>query len=1146
MSDFLDGKLDNSEIRQGLLEFKYPSGFKPSPKFIDSLIQKFWFHDFYNSFISDEIYLNHLTKFLESKKSSTFKRFDFYEYFFDQIVENKKDRGSLQKIALDFEKNQTDAYTPDDFQKLLSDLEVKDNTLSLDWMEKNHIGKIKERDNKELFILEHHTLTEFLVAEFLVVQNDTISEFQKLAVLNEEGITAIKPSWSGVLRFLLESKKSNEAFNWLVGFLEKNDDGLDDNLSEIITFNELRPSLSRRKKVFKLIYNTYYDKLVWLPVWTRTRLSRFIDPESYKKLKRDDIKKHEIQTATFIRRGNAIAIIEGLLENKSPLISTKDKDFWKKTIINFANNPDDSGNGVLQRTCLGALSQFKEEGVIKPVSKSCFDDTSDSLVRDEFIQLCMASAPNSKIAIDYFIKGVKTGHDIYPRHGLYLITEARSIEYFLESVSSDDGFWMSFLKHESIFDKESGDTQLIDHIKKSLSKKVISLLKKIIFKIFLIPNLYEEEKSNFVKNLVRIIESKDQNFIFEILNEIGNQQDETKSLHLFFDYEEILAILLTPDNLGAYFEKTAKIPAGHSCSPVYIAKRINGEVGQKVYEKAVRLKKVEPVDEKAAKAYWDKQQNKRKQDILKNFRKLLNPSPGKYSPNVFEYYLHNKKDLDSYFESARGKKFRERLIDLALNSNLAKTNPQDIKVSIPDKNVRQFTWSSVASYYGNVLSIVKTFVPQEIKKYRQQIIDFIPYAYSDDMGLIMELIERLEDKELSFVNKVMIDKNDDRRYLIPSSYIYLVGDYAKMGCKLPSVLPVLKSFIGDEYISVDDQRSTIGALPQFIDLSNKEIKRLLQKLFSNEKLNEQKSSIAQSANEVLIKVYKDENAIKWRFDQIKKPIKFDRRTIEGVAHSVGPEELELDYLAFAKPLIELKDERYLDRFFGLLDYSFKLLEGIDTNQEQNEHWEYVNYIWRIVISFVEDLKEEGSFIPLLAIEAWSKKYATTSNSNWLMARIKQLKNVYIGYIRPFDLITDSVEQLRKSNEPAAQIAYFLFKTQIVETKLKFLIEGINYFLELATKDYPIYRKAEIRKFRESNYTLGQLKNELNKYQSKTIHKLDSKLSKFHEKRNEFTHQLFLQKKKMPDLGKEATQYTKSAEESLSLIQEVWKEILNIK
>jgi len=242
---------------------------------------------------------------------------------------------------------------------------------------------------------------------------------------------------------------------------------------------------------------------------------------------------------------------------------------------------------------------------------------------------------------------------------------------------------------------------------------------------------------------------------------------------------------------------------------------------------------------------------------------------------------------------------------------------------------------------------------------------------------------------------------------------------------------------------------------------------------------------------------------------------------------------------FAKPLLELRDAKYLNKFFELLDYSFKISE------EKQKYREYVNYLWQIVTGFVENLKEEGSFIPVLALEAWLKKHSKDESYNWFMARVKKLKNDYINYIRPFDKLTDSVEELNKIKAPAAQIAYFLFKAQMVETKLRHLIEGLSFFLELATKDLSVYRRA-IKKREFKNYTLGQLKVELNKYQGESLVKLDTGLSKFKQKRDEFTHELFLQKKDIHVLAEEASKHTKSAEESLELIQEVWRDILKNK
>ena len=83
MSEFLQGKLDNGEIYTKLSEYKYPSGFQPTEQLIDNIIEQFWFHDLYNSFLSDEVYLKYLTEFLDKEKPDTFNRYDFYKYFFD-------------------------------------------------------------------------------------------------------------------------------------------------------------------------------------------------------------------------------------------------------------------------------------------------------------------------------------------------------------------------------------------------------------------------------------------------------------------------------------------------------------------------------------------------------------------------------------------------------------------------------------------------------------------------------------------------------------------------------------------------------------------------------------------------------------------------------------------------------------------------------------------------------------------------------------------------------------------------------------------------------------------------------------------------------------------------------------------------------
>ena len=63
-----DDKLDNQEIKKRILENKYPSGFRPSENLVKSILDQFWFHDFYNSFIADEVYLGWLLEYLDKER----------------------------------------------------------------------------------------------------------------------------------------------------------------------------------------------------------------------------------------------------------------------------------------------------------------------------------------------------------------------------------------------------------------------------------------------------------------------------------------------------------------------------------------------------------------------------------------------------------------------------------------------------------------------------------------------------------------------------------------------------------------------------------------------------------------------------------------------------------------------------------------------------------------------------------------------------------------------------------------------------------------------------------------------------------------------------------------------------------------------
>ncbi|MFA6533353.1 MAG: hypothetical protein WCT22_05170, partial [Patescibacteria group bacterium] len=282
--------------------------------------------------------------------------------------------------------------------------------------------------------------------------------------------------------------------------------------------------------------------------------------------------------------------------------------------------------------------------------------------------------------------------------------------------------------------------------------------------------------------------------------------------------------------------------------------------------------------------------------------------------------------------------------------------------------------------------------PAKISEYRQKIIDFIPYAYSDDQQMILEAINVVTEKELEFVTKVYSNRNDDRRYLETSSYIYLIKEFKKRGSTISSPLIVLQSLINDPLVRDHEKLSALETLSEFLNLENNDLKSYLQNLFDNN-VESKNRSFTSAINEILIKNFHDKKAINWRFKEIKKKISFKRLEM-GIAHQVEANESEIDYLYFAKTLIELQDSKYIPRFLALLKYSFEILEK-DRNKE---YWEYINYLWKIVISYFDRLKTQGSVKPLITLKEFIKNNSKGEGSNWFKSRLGDLTKSYVNEI----------------------------------------------------------------------------------------------------------------------------------------------------
>src|SRR3989344_4516873 len=957
-------RLSNEDIRKKLLRAEICEALT------NSIINEFWFHDFVNSFIAFPQHFRILKSFLTERKLSVFSRFDFYTYFYIRTLPNfKKNLLALQKIALVFELMHTDQMLVTEFRILLSELKSSEN-ITVEYLQKVQLVKVTTDKQGQIIKWLHHTLTEYLAADYILSQNDPVANAKKFMIYDHQGFTLLKPSWNGTLRFLIE-QNPEKFVGWVIDFISKHPDSLDDNLAEILVFATPTTIGSTLKlRLFRLIFNSYQRRQFWIPVWARLHLYKFIDVKIYTELKKNS------DAESYVHRGNIAATVGGMLQNNHELMTVGERKYWKEKLITYAN--DKNENGVLQRNALDVLENYTgETDIISRVAINA--ESSDSLVREAFIRMCQKADPNHPESVRFFVQAIADDRaHIYARNALYDITSAPGVKTLLRHFAKSPKLIHQFLDKESIFNREDvhADQKLIYHIRNVLDDEMVTLAKKIIIEALSGDRNYDAGNSYFIRQLVMMIMSRQKDYIYKFTKQIKDLDPKKKDNLFINDVEGIFAVLLTPDDI----EPLQKIltPDLHRHAPFVLQQAIwqalhgGNAYGEEILQRGISLGITQDMRNTPAIDY----QKKREWDTYRQFQQYLNPpEKGQYFPDVFRMYAQSREVIEKYWSQAE----KKRLIELAIESNLDKIEPEKIKVRYKNQASKsgQYTISSIAAYFPQVLQVIQMLEPSALQRSsnRQKVVNYIPFAYNSEIALIEQIVGEPTDEELKTVNSIMSDHNNDARDLIPQTYIYFVGRFPY----LKSPKRVLLSLIADQHLSESDRRYGLKNLKNYLSTDNENDKTFLKGLELKRNGSDDDRRLAEIANAHLITVFKDPDSIDWRFGEIKKRARPYERPESGWSDGADFAN-EIDLYAFAEPLIELNDEWYLDRFIDLLDFSLTVID-------KRDYHEYVNYLWRIAIAFVvrDDYILSVSLIETL--RKWGQTHSDRENTNWFAKRL---------------------------------------------------------------------------------------------------------------------------------------------------------------
>jgi hypothetical protein len=590
------------------------------------------------------------------------------------------------------------------------------------------------------------------------------------------------------------------------------------------------------------------------------------------------------------------------------------------------------------------------------------------------------------------------------------------------------------LEKSSVFKEQ--DATIVDHISSVADGDLLLLSEQAIVASLHLDTAHDAKRSQFVLSLGRMLKHVVPSFLTQTIDKIFAANPQSG---LFFASEFFAAILDEAD-LPSFVEAMSATGQDRIAFNVLQLIRSSGKDGsEKVFEAGRALLP-------AQYNQWDEwQRSDRKQSenaynaqVLSEFRTLLEPTPGQYSPAVFSFYLQNSKII----EPSLTQRERDRLLDLLTGSVFSIIDPSNYPLTAVETQQGHTTSYSVSGHinvFGSAL-LVADRLGMDITKFRQRIINYIPFAYSDEISAILRMCPNISVAELRAVIDTYIQHKSDLWRHQPGSFIYVVERH-----HIEAAVPVLQMMARESQFPASTR---IQAMTVAESLAP-------NKLFLHEFANNN-GPAPQTADEgvidasvgLLIAVHSDPAAIRRRLSEVlARAMSFV--SVSGV-HPISSLEEELTGgRGFASPLFKVRVRGFEDDYLQLLDRAMELWP------KGKEFYPYSTYLWDIVYAYFDNLKESGSYEPLQLLEQKVASLKDSDGSNWLAARMSKLRRSYLAFLGKPQNIAEAIQRyniarvydnkkIANSNDLAYQLR------EVIEKDLKHWIQSEGAYDMLLT------------------------------------------------------------------------------------------------
>jgi hypothetical protein len=947
----------------------------------DALIRRKLSFNHRNAIIQIPRYLSYLTSFLKEKgisAASKVSRNELFEYFVYRKLQLEEEKLStekrsilkrvLEKLALVMEVYQTNVITKDELMTFFDDVKSDLTAAALAQVPLETLFNFSLlKNNPDSVEFENTEFQEYLAAKEITRFADPSRATFEFAA--DPDAKEIYPIWVNTLTFLVDMVP--ELLEQLVDFSGVRRTGfkvVDDAFWQFLNrVDTSQLTAATRRQLFRDLQEYQKRTRQWLRRDIASGMAEFFDESLEEDLKKwGSEANREIGSSRFISLGNVCYVVGHILEQKKAL----DIPYWKPLLIAWA--ADSNPNGVLQRNALFALAELGDKTVVDELPNLL---DSDELIAREFVLMCRKVAPDHPKSRGYFVEAVKRG-EFYGGDGIFSFREKASIRFLFEVLVSDPAFRRELLDHKSwhrkrdlLFWRNVGFLFDYDLAQNGAELLAVAALDDLTV---------HTKEVEFMREVWRLAKKHDVTFLSKVLKRIR----DTERSSIPFWAGQFIAALLESSDVPPFLEWCLQNDEkGFGFSTLRSISFSDRADAKEIYEKGREFLPTEYATQDLQDA---KDRRKRSKDtsekkVLKRLRRFLEPPTGQWYPAVFRYFNENANQLLPLLKSSD----RERLTTTAETFVFSRIDPvqYDLTITREEGGSTTYTTSNAVYSFRDALQTA-AHLKLDLKKFRQKVINFIPFAYYDDLQTVFQLVPEVSPAEMSPVLDVYRSSKSDLWRHQPLSFVQAVERY-----RLHAAAPVLRAFVDeekfDEYCRVQALSTLESLLPE---------QSFLERTFHKfaDGTNKTHQAIAAEANRLLIVAHDNAQAVEWRYNQvINRAAEFVR--VKGF-HFVGAGESEIHEKNFAAPLMKLRSAKYESLFLQIIDRSLELW------QRGSGFYQYAQYLWEITFAYFDNRKTEGSYSPLRELEKKISAVSHKEGANWLGARMLELRRAYLLYL----------------------------------------------------------------------------------------------------------------------------------------------------